>query len=210
MFGAFSITCASCAYRWREEVPRAASCLWEKCYVKLTGSASWVTTYKHLLAPQHIQLCQKWPHRKSRTLCWYTCSTCSFFWQRRNNSWVSRWVQASVVSHQNQESDLFPFFSHFSFFFSCLTSRTHLCSVCWFSPHLYPGTNWTCPRTRAFWDTLAPTTLPLCFSVLILHLSCCWNHSVVLLGSTPAPVKLHTRWDVTILFVFCIRFVKVA
>lgn len=117
MFGAFSITCASCAYRWREEVPRAASCLWEKCYVKLTGSASWVTTYKHLPAPQHIQLCQKRPHRKSRTLCWYTCSTCSFFWQRRNNSWVSRWVQASVVSYQNQESDLFPFFQSFFFLF---------------------------------------------------------------------------------------------
>lgn len=117
MSGPFSITCASCAYRWREEVPRAASCLWEKCYVRLTGSASWVTTYKHLPAPQHIQLCQRWPHRKSRTPCWCTCSTCSFSWQRRNNSWVSRWVQASVVSHQNQESDLFPFFSHFSFFF---------------------------------------------------------------------------------------------
>lgn len=69
-------------------------------------------------------------------------------------------------------SDFCPFFSHFSFF-SYSTSRMLLYSVFWSSPPPCPGTSWTCPHTRAFWDMSAPTTLPPCCSVLILRLSCC-------------------------------------
>lgn len=69
-------------------------------------------------------------------------------------------------------SDVFPLLHSF-YLLSSSNSRTPPCSIYWSSPPLCPGTNWTCPHTRAFWDMLAPTTLPPCSSLLILRLSCC-------------------------------------
>lgn len=91
------------AYRWSEAAPRAASCSWESWCVKWTGSASWASTYKHLPAPQHIPLWRTRRHRRSPTPCWSICCTCLFFWQKRSNSWVNRWVQIN----QNRVSFLF-------------------------------------------------------------------------------------------------------
>lgn len=82
---------------------------------------------------------------------------------------------SSEYSVFTSRSDIFTLLypSFILLFFPSSTSRTPLCSVCWSSPPLFPGTNWTCPHIKAFWDTSAPTTLPPCFSRLILHLSCC-------------------------------------
>lgn len=119
---------------------------------------------------------------------------------------LSQQVSPEYIMFHIRVRDSFPRFHSFFFsFFSSSTSRTPLYSVCWSSPPLFPGTNWTCPHTRAFWRMSAPTTLPLCCSLVILHLSCCWNHCVVLLGSTPALMRFHTRWHNTLLFV-CHRF----
>lgn len=82
-------------------------------------------------------------------------------------------------------------------FLSCSTSRTPLYSVFWSSPLLYPATKWTCPTTRAFWAMSAPTILRLCYSLVILHLSCFWKCCVALPGFITALMKFQTQWDNT-------------
>lgn len=86
---------------------------------------------------------------------------------------LSQQVSPEYIMFHIRVRDSFPLFHSFFFFFSSSTSRTPLYSVCWSNPPLFPGTNWTCPHTRAFWGMSAPTTLPLCCSLVILHLSCC-------------------------------------
>lgn len=85
---------------------------------------------------------------------------------------LNRQVRPEYIMFHIRVRNNFLLFHSFSFFFSS-TPRTPLYSVCWSSPPLFPGTNWTCPHTKPFWGMSAPITIPLCCSLVILHLSCC-------------------------------------
>lgn len=91
-------------------------------------------------------------------------------------------------------------------FVSCSISRTPLCLVFWSSPLLYRATKWTCPATRAFWAMSAPTILRLCYSLVILRLSCFWKCCAALPGFITALMKFQTQWDNTVPLLLQVRW----